>query len=158
MKRKVERHYYEKPNFCESYNLYKEIVLEEKRGSYKQLILALYCRDGYDRWCNYMWNNYIDTIRKLIYQSIKKGGYSKTSRTHQILGCSFEEFKSHIEKQFTEGMRWENHGQWHFDHIYPVSRAIDEKHLIELNHYTNFQPLWAKDNWSKNNRLNYESK
>jgi len=50
-------------------------------------------------------------------------------------------------------MTWENQGLWHMDHIYPVSRATDEEHLIKLNHYTNFQPLWAEDNIKKSNKI-----
>ncbi len=92
-------------------------------------------------------------ISKLICVSIKGNGYTKKSKTYQILGCSFEDFKTHLENQFTEGMTWENHGIWHMDHIYPVSRAIDEEHLIKLNHYTNFQPLWAIDNIKKGNKI-----
>lgn len=95
-------------------------------------------------------------IRSLISISIKNQGYKKTSKTYDILGCSFEEFKTHLENQFTDGMTWENQGKWHLDHIYPVSRATDEEHLIKLNHYTNFQPLWAIDNIKKGNKLDYQ--
>jgi hypothetical protein len=93
------------------------------------------------------------SIRSLIIQSLNRSGYKKNSRTHEILGCDFQTFKTHIEKQFLKGMTWENRGEWHLDHIYPVSKARDEKHLIELNHYTNFRPLWAFDNISKNNKI-----
>lgn len=92
-------------------------------------------------------------IRNLICLYIKNRGYSKTSKTQDILGCDFETFKLHLEKQFTKGMNWSNQGEWHLDHIYPVSLARNEKHIIELNHYTNFQPLWAKDNLSKGNNI-----
>jgi hypothetical protein len=54
-------------------------------------------------------------------------------------------------------MDWNNQGQWHLDHIYPVSLATNETHLIKLNHYTNFQPLWAIDNIKKGNKLNHFS-
>ena len=91
--------------------------------------------------------------RNLIRMSIKGNGYSKKSKTYDILGCSYEDFKQHLENQFTEGMTWDNQGLWHLDHIYPVSRAIDEEHLIKLNHYTNFQPLWAIDNLRKGNKI-----
>jgi len=94
-------------------------------------------------------------ISSLIRISIKNQGYSKRSKTYKILGCTFEEFKIHLDKQFTKGMTWENQGEWHLDHIYPVSLAEDEDHLIKLNHYTNFQPLWAIDNLVKGNKLNY---
>ena len=50
-------------------------------------------------------------------------------------------------------MSWENAGQWHYDHIYPVSLAKDEEELIRLNHYTNFQPLWAEDNLRKGSKI-----
>ena len=93
------------------------------------------------------------TITSLIGNCIKRQGYKKTSRTHEILGCSFEDFKIHLENQFTEGMTWINHGEWHIDHIYPVSLATDEQHLTKLNHYTNLQPLWAIDNIKKSNKI-----
>jgi len=92
-------------------------------------------------------------IRTLICHSFRKNGYKKNSKANKILCCSFEEFKEHIERQFTEGMSWENQGEWHLDHIYPVSLAESEEHLIKLNHYTNFQPLWAIDNFKKGNKV-----
>jgi len=59
----------------------------------------------------------------------------------------------YIEKQFTKGMSWKNHGEWHIDHIIPLSSAKTEKELYELCHYTNLQPLWKTDNLSKNNKI-----
>lgn len=94
-----------------------------------------------------------NNISNLICVSIKKNGYTKKSRTYQILGCTFEEFKVHIENQFVDGMSWDNRSLWHLDHIYPVSLATDEEHLLKLNHYTNFQPLWAVDNIRKSNKI-----
>ena len=93
------------------------------------------------------------SISNLIKKSFKRNGYSKNSKAYEILGCTFEEFKIHLERQFISGMNWENHGQWHLDHIYPVSLAKDEEELIKLNHYTNFQPLWAIDNIKKSNKI-----
>jgi hypothetical protein len=92
-------------------------------------------------------------IRNLIYISIKKQGYSKKSKTFETLGCSYEEFKQHLERQFKKGMSWDNLGQWHLDHIYLVSLAKDEQELIRLNHYTNFQPMWAVENITKGNKI-----
>lgn len=92
-------------------------------------------------------------IRTLICLSFRKNGYKKNSKANKILGCSFDEFKEYIENQFVDGMSWNNQGKWHLDHIYPVSLAESEEHLIKLNHYTNFQPLWAIDNFKKGNRI-----
>ncbi|MCR4307037.1 MAG: hypothetical protein NUV80_00570 [Candidatus Berkelbacteria bacterium] len=93
------------------------------------------------------------TLRSLIRNSMNRMGYTKHSRTHQILGCDYETFKQYIERQFTKGMTWDNMGKWHFDHIYPVSKAKSEEEIIRLNHYTNFQPLWAEENLSKGNKV-----
>lgn len=97
----------------------------------------------------------ICNIRNLIGISFRKNGYNKDSKTNKILGCTYEEFKQHLEKQFTEGMSWDNQGEWHLDHIYPVSLAKTEEEIIKLNHYTNFQPLWAEENIRKGNRIDY---
>ena len=93
-----------------------------------------------------------ESIRSLIRVSIKSSGYSKSTKTSKILGCSIDDFKKYIESQFQDGMSWENHGDWHLDHKTPISWAESEEKVYELNHYTNFQPLWSKDNLSKGNR------
>lgn len=92
-------------------------------------------------------------IRTLIRKSIKKQGFTKRSKTYEYLGCTYEEFKIYLESKFTEGMNWENQGKWHLDHIYPVSLAKNEEEIIKLNHYSNFQPLWAIDNLKKGNKV-----
>lgn len=84
----------------------------------------------------------------------KVNGWKKNGRTETILGCKFEIAKEYLEKQFVDGMNWDNHGKWHIDHIKPLSLAVTEDELIELCHYTNLQPLWAKDNISKSNKYN----
>ena len=92
-------------------------------------------------------------IRCLIRGSITKRGYTKKSKTHEILGISYVELKEHMERQFTKGMNWENRDQWHIDHIIPLATAQCEDDIIKLNHYTNLQPLWAEDNLSKGSKL-----
>ena len=96
-------------------------------------------------------------IRSLIYCSFKNQFTKKSKKTIEILGCSFEEFKVHLEKQFDDKMNWDNQGSyWDMDHIKPVSLATNEQELLELNHYTNFQPLYWKDNIKKSNKINYD--
>lgn len=80
----------------------------------------------------------------------------KNTPSLELLGCeSWDILKSHIEKQFQKGMTWNNHGPtgWHIDHIIPLSAAKSPKQIIDLCHYTNLQPLWAKENLQKNNKL-----
>ena len=50
-------------------------------------------------------------------------------------------------------MSWDNHGEWHLDHIIPMASATNEKEVIKLNHYTNFQPLWAEENLQKSDKI-----
>jgi hypothetical protein len=92
------------------------------------------------------------TIRSLIGNAIKRNGFRKKSKTIDILGCSFEEFKAHIESQFQSGMSWENRHLWHIDHIMPVSMAKTYDEVVRLNHYRNLRPLWAHENLSKSNK------
>jgi hypothetical protein len=84
-----------------------------------------------------------------------KGLYTKSTgdTTRSILGCSFKDFASYILSQFTEGMTLENYGEWHLDHIIPLATAKTREDVVSLNHYTNFQPLWAKDNLSKGSKI-----
>ena len=91
-------------------------------------------------------------IRSLILVSFKNQFTEKSKRTQEILGCTYEEFKIYLESQFDENMNWENQGSyWHMDHIKPISLATSKDEVYELNHYTNFQPLYCKDNLSKGN-------
>jgi hypothetical protein len=93
-------------------------------------------------------------INTAILYHLRKFGYSKKSRTHEILGCSFEEFKIYLELKFENWMTWENRGMyngefnygWDIDHIIPISTAKTEEDIIRLNHYTNLQPLCSKIN------------
>jgi hypothetical protein len=96
-----------------------------------------------------------NNTRTLIWSSFKnclKGTYKKGKKTEDILGCTLEEFIQHLRSQFLEGMTLENHGGWEMDHIKPISLASTEEEIYELNHYTNFQPLWKEDNRKKSNK------
>lgn len=94
--------------------------------------------------------------RTLIRNSIKRQYTEKSKKTQEILGCSFEEFKIYLEEQFDENMNWDNQGSyWHMDHKKPISLAMTEEEVYELNHYTNFQPLYWEDNLSKGNKYNF---
>lgn len=102
-------------------------------------------------------------LRTNIKRSFKLNGFYKKNKTQEILGCSFIEFKQHLESQFEDWMNWDNYGLydgnyktgWDIDHIIPVSCATNEKDLYNLNHYTNLQPLCSKINRDekKNNIL-----
>lgn len=96
----------------------------------------------------------ICSIRNMLNNAFnKRTKVGKRKQTEEILGCSIEFFIEHLESQFQEGMTIENHGEWHIDHIIPLSSATNEEEVIKLNHYTNLQPLWATDNCKKRNKM-----
>lgn len=94
-------------------------------------------------------------VRSRVGQAFRKNGYSKNTKTAEMLGCSWEELKTHIERQFTIGMSWDNRSQWHIDHIVPLASAKDESEVIALCHYTNLRPMWAGENIAKSDKREY---
>jgi len=98
-------------------------------------------------------------IRRRIREYLKGSGL----KTLEILGCSKDEFKKHLESLFTKGMTWDNYGhgldKWTLDHIIPLATCknaggyIDRELCIKLNHYTNLRPLWLSENCSKGAKL-----
>ena len=103
---------------------------------------------------NHLWRT--DPIFKM--QSLYRGrlqkaliGLCRSKKSEEILGCTWEEFKIFLENKFLDGMTWENHGLygWHVDHIIPLASAKTLIDIEKLSHYTNLQPLWAKDNYAK---------
>jgi hypothetical protein len=92
-------------------------------------------------------------LRTRIGMALKNKNYIKSKCTLDMLDCDLHTAKAHLEKQFTKGMTWDNHGEWHIDHIIPCASAKTEKELIKLFHYTNLQPLWAVDNMSKRDKI-----
>ena len=88
-------------------------------------------------------------IRGLVYKSLKRNNYSKQTKTYEILGCDYSNFKEYLESKFESWMSWENYGLyngelnfgWDIDHIKPLITGFTEEDIIKLNHYTNLQPL-----------------
>lgn len=91
--------------------------------------------------------------RNIIRKALSERGYSKKSRTQEILGCSFVQFKEHIESLFLINMNWNNRNEWHIDHIIPLSFANNESELLSINHYKNLRPLWIVDNQLKSDNV-----
>jgi len=82
---------------------------------------------------------------------------NKPCSLSKSIGCSSLALKAHLESLFQPGMTWDNYGLygWHVDHIIPLSH-FDLTNAEEFKiacHYTNLQPLWAKDNIEKSNKI-----
>ena len=89
----------------------------------------------------------VRNVRCLIFNSIKRGDYSKDTKTAKILGCSFEELSKWLDFE-----KWINE-DCHIDHVVPVSFAETKEEILVLNHYSNLQVLSAEENIKKGNRF-----
>lgn len=84
-------------------------------------------------------------------------GKKKAESSMNLLGCTAEHLKKHLEEQFKDDMSWENYGirGWHIDHIKPCASfdlsIIEEQK--ECFHYTNLQPLWWHENLAKSDKI-----
>jgi len=108
------------------------------------------------KWLEKPQNKLAEAQRRRINKALR--GISKSKKTLEILGCSFNELVDHLESQFQVGMNWDNYGYrgWHVDHIKPCASfdLSDPSQQEECFHYTNLQPLWAEDNLKKRNKIN----
>lgn len=85
-----------------------------------------------------------------VYKFRKNGGGDIGMMITDMLGCSIMELSIHLEGKWVEGMSWGNYGkEWDVDHIIPLMSDKTLEGFIRLNHYTNLQPLWKKDNSDK---------
>lgn len=94
-------------------------------------------------------------LRTRVSTAVRIQGTKKSSTTKELLGCSIELFKQHLEKQFTQGMSWENYGKWHIDHIIPCASfdLTNPEEQKKCFNWTNLQPLWAEDNLKKGKKI-----
>jgi hypothetical protein len=93
-------------------------------------------------------------VRNRINKVVKQN--TKSDSTFKLLGCAIDFLREHLEKQFKEGMTWDNYGKgWHIDHIKPCAAfdLTDPEQQKECFHYSNLQPLWAEENLSKGAKI-----
>lgn len=137
---------------------FKQPEVREKRNNYAKQPEA---REKRNKWHNDRYKKNPEfKIRKdlagYVRKSLKKQNVVKNIKFHTLLGCTVKELKLYLEKKFKPGMSWENHGLygWHIDHIKPVSKfkLINPEEQKKCFHYTNLQPLWAKENIKKGNK------
>ena len=98
-------------------------------------------------------------VKRAVWDALKKGKQNR--RTFGMLRYTAEELKDHLEAQFTEGMTWANYGKWHVDHIIPISffqyNSANDVEFKMCWRLENLQPLWAKDNLAKRDKLKIAS-
>jgi hypothetical protein len=151
IKKYMKNYKYDRSKYTKKYR--QEHVLEIKldKKIYRQKNkdkLALYMKN-YRKSINHKIKNHLISR---IWHVLK--GINKSKSTMKLVGCSLDFLKQYLESQFKQGMNWNNYGLrgWHIDHIRPCA-SFDLRKVSEQKkcfHYTNLQPLWAEENWSKN--------
>lgn len=124
----------------------------------------------YDTWRKNKMSTSQRRLNKLFARNISRIIKTYSERTADkwlgSLNYTRKDLKNHIEKQFTQGMTWDNYGKegWHIDHIKPVSYFIfDDGSDLDFKKcwaLSNLQPLWEKDNLSKggsNTKINIKN-
>lgn len=93
-----------------------------------------------------------DNLRSRVRTAMKN--QSKFGSAVRDLDCTMHEFIQHIQNQFTNGMSWDNYGLWHLDHIKPLASfdLTQKDQFLVATHYSNYQPLWAADNYAKGSK------
>jgi hypothetical protein len=92
-------------------------------------------------------------LRSRTSKAFKSKSWIKGGGSEKLLGCDWETAMKHIESQFESWMNWDNHGEWHIDHIIPLSSATTKEEVKKLCHYTNLQPLLAEENITKGDKI-----
>ena len=145
---------------------YRKSLSPEKRTADKRKYLKKLKEENGERWEKYkkrrnqqkirrLKNNprarMMKNIRRRLSSVVKLKGGRRPASSSKTIGCSPKELYEYIENKFTEGMSWDNYGEWHIDHIKPISKhnLDDIKEVEKINHHTNLQPLWAEENINK---------
>lgn len=99
----------------------------------------------------------INNFRTAIYQVLKENQVQKNGHYFDILKYSPENLIEHLEGKFKDGMTWDNYGEWHVDHIKPISSfkitEIGDNEFMSCWSLDNLQPLWGEENIRKSNKL-----
>lgn len=155
-----ERYYQNRPEHlmaCKEYRISNYEAKRQKDKQYyqknKERIKKRVKQSFYNRIENDVGFKILQRCRARLYKAVK--GYEKSARTQTLIGCSVDELISHLESQFKKGMSWGNYGEWHIDHIIPCASFdfTKKEDQYKCFHYLNLQPLWADENYRKNDKV-----
>lgn len=99
----------------------------------------------------------ISNFRTAIYQVLKENRVDKNQSYFNVLRYTPEELINHLEKQFSDGMSWENYGKWHVDHKLPITsfniQEMGDDEFMKCWSLDNLQPMWGRENIQKSNKI-----
>lgn len=147
----VNKHLEQKRNDYEKHKESRKLKNKKYRAENKNKLNSYYV-ERRDKDVNFKMSCY---IRNMLGRILRISSEDKQKDTVSMVGYTHLDLIRHLESLFTKGMCWDNYGEWHIDHIYPVSKFI-AKGVTDprvINALENLQPLWAKDNLSKSNKV-----
>jgi hypothetical protein len=148
---KKHKDWYE--NNKEKWNEYIKEYREKNRDKIKQL------KRNYEktRKTNDPLYKLISNFRTAIYQVLKENRVDKNQSYFDVLQYTPDQLINHLEKQFTEGITWENYGEWHVDHKLPISsfniQKMGDSEFMKCWSLENLQPMWGEENIRKSNKI-----
>jgi len=142
----------------EYYHKNRDSINAKRRARYKGNPEAR--KRNVTRVTNYRDSNITYRINCYISSAVRGSVKDKyRSKVFDLLGYSLNQLMAHLESQFQEGMTWENHGEWHIDHIRPVCsfnfESKNDKEFKECWALSNLRPLWAIDNLRKGGKWEF---
>jgi hypothetical protein len=138
-------------DFKDKYNNSDEFSEKHKKRTSDYRVSNLEKNNEYFK-RRYINRRYEYAWRGMLKSVLRRIGGKKESSTYETLGYSAQDLKQHMENLFTEGMSWDNWGEWHIDHIKPLTKFNENDNPKEINSLSNLQPLWAIDNIKKSNK------
>jgi hypothetical protein len=145
------------------YNLKNPEIKKERDKKYR-----LKNKEFYKKWRlenkehirNYERNRYQTDVnfklRKICRNRIRKAlkGATKSAATMELIGCTIDELRRHMESKFEPWMNWENHGLWDVEHIKAMSKfdLTDSEQQRACCHWSNLQPMEHIANIKKGDR------
>lgn len=134
-------------------NKYKNDIIFSVEHRKRTKKYAINNREKINKYFNQRYLNkpYEYAWRGMLNSVIRRLGGKKELTTYEALGYSALDLKEHIEKKFKDGMSWDNWGEWHIDHIKPISKFDKNTDPKIVNSLQNLQPLWSYDNIRKSN-------
>jgi len=150
----VKQPKHKKCSCCKSVKEYSQFFNDSSTSSGKRS----FCKKCYMRYESLPHRVARNRASQRVISALKSQNLKKQHKTMDLVGCTPNELRTYLENLFIEGMTWENHGEvWHIDHIRPCAsfNLEDERELYTCFNYTNLQPLFVKDNLSKNNKVGF---
>ena len=91
-------------------------------------------------------------LRSRLRQALLRQSTNKTTKTEDLLGISFNNFKKYVEFLMTTNIR---RNKYELNHVYPLSsfNLPNTNQIKKASHYSSLRPVMKQDNCSKGSKF-----